>query len=365
MVHSEKKHRIIFIDLMRAFAVLQMVQGHTVDVLLAPEYRLAEYPAYSIWLFMRGMTAPIFMFTAGTVFTYLFRLAGEPFEKNPRVMKGFKRFLLLVGLGYLLRYPTYKIFDFSEVSQQSIDTFFAIDVLQLIGFGLLFVIICTFIAEKLKLSDTIVFSFVALIFFISTPFISKIDWIHFLPQFLAGYFYDKTGSLFPLFPWAGYVVSGGVLGSYLARNPLIFKTNKFSINLALFGTALILVSEISLLITEQVFNYYYTPNSYTLDIIVFRIGFVLVLNSVVSYLSQKIESIPRIIILLGRNTLLIYVVHLMILYGSAWNPGLILLFGNSLKASHTVISALLMITLMSLLVVFLNKLKFRYKQLVT
>ncbi len=365
MVRSEKKHRIIFIDLMRAFAVLQMVQGHTVDVLLAPEYRLTEYPAYAIWLFMRGMTAPIFMFTAGTVFTYLFRLADEPFEKNPRVMKGFKRFLLLVGLGYLLRFPTYKVFDFSSVTKQSMDIFLSVDVLQLIGFGLLLVMIFAFMSEKLKISDTIMYSAAALFFFISTPFVSRVDWINIFPQFIAGYFYDKTGSLFPLFPWAGYVILGGVLGSYLAKNPLVFKTNKFSLNLALFGFALILVSEISLLISGNLFNYYYTTTSYTLETIFFRVGFVLILNSFVSYISQKIESIPRIIILLGRNTLLIYVVHLMILYGSAWNPGLILLFGNSFKVSHTIISALTMITLMSLMVIALNKLKFRYKQLVT
>ncbi|MCK7524614.1 MAG: DUF1624 domain-containing protein [Ignavibacteriales bacterium] len=93
MVRSEKKHRIIFIDLMRAFAVIQMVQGHTVDVLLAPEFRSDQYPVYFLWNFMRGMTAPIFMFTAGTVFTYLFRLVDEPFINNPRVKKGFYRFL--------------------------------------------------------------------------------------------------------------------------------------------------------------------------------------------------------------------------------------------------------------------------------
>ena len=62
MVRSEKKHRIIFIDLIRAFAVIQMVQGHTVDVLLAPQYRLDEYPVYFLWNFMRGMTAPILCF---------------------------------------------------------------------------------------------------------------------------------------------------------------------------------------------------------------------------------------------------------------------------------------------------------------
>ena len=31
MSSAESKHRIIFIDLIRAFAVFQMVQGHTVE----------------------------------------------------------------------------------------------------------------------------------------------------------------------------------------------------------------------------------------------------------------------------------------------------------------------------------------------
>ena len=44
-----------------------MVQGHTVDVLLAPDLRTTELPAFAVWYFLRGMTAPIFMFTAGTV----------------------------------------------------------------------------------------------------------------------------------------------------------------------------------------------------------------------------------------------------------------------------------------------------------
>jgi uncharacterized membrane protein len=365
MVRSEKKHRIIFIDLMRAFAVIQMVQGHTVDALLAPQYRMEEYPIYFIWNFMRGLTAPIFMFSAGTVFTYLFKLVNEPFINNPRVKKGFYRFLLLVMIGYLLRYPTFTIFDFSDVTQDRLDIFFAVDVLQLIGFGILFLLISAFISEKLKLGDTLVFSTIAVFFLLSTPFVSKIDWIEFLPQPFAGYFYTGTGSLFPLFPWAGYVILGGVLGSYLAKNPLVFKTNQFSFNLALFGAALIFVSEFSVLITGKYFGYYYETTSYTPDTIVFRIGCVLLLNSLVSYISQRIESIPKIIILIGRNTLLIYVVHLMILFGSAWNPGLSMLFGGSLGVFTTIAFALIMITLMTLMVYLLSKFKFRNKQLVT
>jgi len=365
MVRSEKKHRIIFIDLIRAFAVIQMVQGHTVDTLLAPQYRLDEYPAYFLWNFMRGMTAPIFMFSAGTVFTYLFRLVNQPYNNNPRVRKGLFRFLLLVAIGYLLRYPTYTLFDFSEVTQDRLNIFFAVDVLQLIGFGILFLILTAYISEKTRLGDTFSFAFIALFFFIATPFIIKINWINYLPQPIAGYFYTGTYSLFPLFPWAGYVVLGGVLGSYLAKNPLVFKTNKFSFNIAIFGAAFICISAVSTLITNKFFNYSFDPTSYTPDTITFRIGFVLLLNSLVSYISQKIESVPKIIILVGRNTLLIYVVHLMILFGSAWNPGLSLLFGGKLGVLSTIIFALSMVTLMTLMVYLLSKLKFRNKQLVT
>lgn len=365
MVRSEKKHRIIFIDLMRAFAVFQMVQGHTIDALLAPEFRSDQYTIYFLWNFMRGLTAPIFMFTAGTVFTYLFRLANEPFEKNPRVKKGFFRFLLLVTIGYLLRYPTYTIFNFSNVTQDRLNIFFAVDVLQLIGFGLLFVMISAYLAEKLKLSDTIIFTFIAMFFFIAAPFFQKINWINYLPHPIAGYFYDGSGSLFPLFPWAGYVVLGGVLGSYLAKNPLVFKTNKFSLNLAIYGSSIILISELAVLIATKYFNYNSVPSSYNHETIFFRVGIVLVLNSIVSYISQMIESIPRIIILIGRNTLLIYVVHLIFIYGSAWNPGLSIFFGSSLNVFNTIICALIMLTLMGLMVILLSKLKFRNKQLVT
>jgi len=70
-------------------------------------------------------------------------------------------------------------------------------------------------------------------------------------------------------------------------------------------------------------------------------------------------------VLIGRNTLLIYIIHLMILYGSAWNPGLIQLYGKSFDVFTTLTSALLMITLMVSMVVLLHKLRIKNKQLVT
>lgn len=364
MTKTGKKSRIIFIDLMRAFAVLQMVQGHTTDVLLASEVRSTENIAYSVWFFMRGMTAPIFMFTAGTTFMYLFRLVKEPFEKNPRVIKGIKRFLLLLFLGYMLRYPTASLIDFSKVTDFQWRIFFAVDVLHLIGFGILFLVSVAYIAERSGLRDQIVFAIAALLFFLPAQAFQNINWIEFLPHPVASYFYSGTGSLFPLFPWAGYVIVGGVLGSYLAKNPLAFKSASFSLKLGLIGLLLLIFSFLAGDFFK-IFGYNLDRASSSIITISFRLGFVLLLNALVSFISINVETIPRIIILVGRNTLLIYMVHLMILYGSAWNKGLNHFWGKSLYAPQTISIALAMIVTMTTMVWVVNKLRIRNKELVT
>ncbi len=364
MTQTSKKHRIIFIDLMRAFAVLQMVQGHTVDVLLSNNYRDMNSTVFTFWFFMRGMTAPIFLFTAGTVFTYLFRLVDEPFSKNPRTKKGIKRFLLLVFLGYILRYPTPTLVNFSNITPEEWKTFFAVDVLHLIGFGIFFLMGSIYIAEKFKLNDYVVFTIVALIFFgLYQPF-SAIEWLKYLPEALAGYFYTGSGSNFPLFPWAGYVIAGGVLGSYLAKHPMVFKSIKFSYRLAATGLFFVLIALIGNEVEKAIYgqtNFWTTsPN-----LIFYRLGIVLFLNSIVSIIALKVENIPRIFILVGRNTLLIYVVHITILYGSARNPGLISIFDKSLNVWSTIGTALLMLTAMTLMVVIIHKFKIQNKQIET
>ena len=364
MSGSEQKHRIIFIDLIRAFAVLQMVQGHTIDVLLAEGSRNPELPIYAVWHFMRGMTAPIFMFTAGIVFTYLFRSVKKPFNDNPRVKKGIKRGLLLITIGYLLRYPTSTLIDFSRVSEGSWKIFFAVDVLHLIGVSLLVVLFLLFISEKFKLNNYFVFAATAALVFFSSPFIYNINWVSFMPEPLAGYFYPAAGSPFPFFPWAGYVIAGGVLGSYLARHPMVFKTARFSLMLVLFGALFILIS----ILSDFVFKYFNLPvyiSQASPGLIMFRVGFVLLLNAVVSYIALRVERIPGFLITFGRNTLLIYVVHLLILYGSAWNPGINKLWAKSFNGWEAFGAAVLMLSLMTLMVFYLHKLKMKNKELVT
>jgi len=341
-----------------------MVQGHTIHVLLSQDLRTTELPVYAIWYFMRGMTAPIFMFSAGTVFIYLFRSVKKPFNQNYRVKKGIKRAALLIFLGYMLRYPTWTIFDFSKVSDESIRSFFAVDVLQLIGFSLLILLLILLVTEKLKLNYTGAFIVTATFFLLSSPFIENINWSDFLPLPLAAYFYSGLDSSFPLFPWAGYVIAGGVLGNYLAENPMVFKTSRFSLLFAIFGGAFFLVAMFSELLLQEFQIQIRNPQT-TPHVIFFRVGFVFMLTSLVSFISIRIEKIPYFLILVGRNTLLIYIVHLIILYGSAWTPGVNILWGYSFSGWQSFGAALIMITLMTFVVLIIHRLKIRNKELVT
>lgn len=371
MTSSSQKNRIIFIDIIRAFAVLMMVQGHTTDVLLADEYRRLDSPVFSLWFFMRGMTAPVFMFTAGTVFTYLYRLQKVSFLKNPRTKKGFGRFLLLLFIGYLLRYPTPTLIDFSFVSEFQWRIFFAVDVLHCIGFGIFFILVFAWISEVTKLGDYITYFIGASFFIFSFPFINNIKWAEILHPVFVGYFTTQTGSNFPLFPWIGYLLAGAILGSFLARNPNVFLIGKTFSNATKFIATIGIIGVIFFLLSK-LFDWYlwsYKPEwqGYLLEysIIFMRLGYVLMLNAIVTLIALRVYSIPEILILIGRNTLLIYIVHIVILYGSMWNPGINKIWNRSLSPEYTILADIIMLTLMVGIVYIIHLLKIKNQQLVT
>ena len=62
-----------------------------------------------------------------------------------------------------------------------------------------------------------------------------------------------------------------------------------------------------------------------------RLGCVVLIFTGISALARKVRSVPWIIRLVGSETLTIYWLHLLIIYGSSWNVGLVRHFGRSLS----------------------------------
>ncbi|MBT8293970.1 MAG: DUF1624 domain-containing protein, partial [Eudoraea sp.] len=132
---GNKSARLFFIDAMRAWAILMMLQGHFVDGLLENAFRDPDSLVYTIWKYFRGITAPVFFTVSGFIFTYLLIRVPEKGFDNPRIKKGIRRGIQLLFIGYLLRLNI-----FGLLKGQIYESFFLVDVLHIIGLSILGII---------------------------------------------------------------------------------------------------------------------------------------------------------------------------------------------------------------------------------
>ncbi len=341
-------NRIVFLDILRAFAVIAMIQGHTVDVLLKQSYSDNGSFFYYLWNFNRGLTAPIFLFTAGCVFTFIFRIKDLPFSRNPRVKKGLIRAGVLILIGYLIKFPTSDILHYANISQRSWLGFYAIDVLQLIGVGLVLLLFLFYLQEKLRLNTSGLLISSVLILLLLTIICENINWYTYLHPFPAGYLNMGEGAKFPLLPNLSYMLSGAVLGHIISKNRKTINRSKLRNSLLYSGIALIVIYELLNLLHHQTGNPL-NLLSKTTNMVFIRTGMVILIVLLIMELSAKVRRLPKIVEVTGTYTLLIYVVHLFILYGSAWNRGVAYYYSYSLNFMQSVLSALALIILMVLL----------------
>jgi hypothetical protein len=86
----------------------------------------------------------------------------------------------------------------------------------------------------------------------------------------------------------------------------------------------------------------WVPNQVSL-----RLGASLILLAVIARASQRISRLPHVFGAIAQETLLIYFVHLCIVYGSIWNRGLVQVYGPTLGPGGTVLSVVVLITAMA------------------
>ena len=123
---------MIFIDLARALAVVFMLYGHAIDALLAPMYKTGAW--HTAWQFQRGLTSSLFLLLSGFAFSVATgRHWASHTTLSPKWWKRVRRFALFVVLGYMLHFPAGRVFDLPWAREPQWRSFFAADVLQLIG----------------------------------------------------------------------------------------------------------------------------------------------------------------------------------------------------------------------------------------
>jgi uncharacterized membrane protein len=189
-----------------------------------------------------------------------------------------------------------------------------VDVLHIIAIGLLTIMFVYFISLHKKWIMSSVYFILMLIIIASFPLIHNIDLSH-LPIFVAPYLNDfETKSMFPLTPWLAYIFAGALLGLWL--NYEIQKDNfkkTIGYKLAIVGLSFLLLSELG----DQFERLYYQKSYFWHDspnLVYHRIGIVLCVASIMSYLALVIKDLPTFMKQMSRNTLWLYVGHLIVIY---------------------------------------------------
>ena len=337
-VHSS---RVIFIDLGRALAVTFMLYGHTTSALLAAEYQSGRW--FAIWQFQRGLTSSLFLLLGGFAFSVATSKHWPSHIRwSPSIVKRLRRFGLFVLLGYALHLPVSRLAHLGTVPADRWQTFIAVDVLQLVGVTLVLVQFLVMAARSRRLF-TVVALVLALLTIFLTPVMWRADWT-FLPSFLAAYFSPAVGSLFPLFPWMAFVLLGAGFGQLFARWGPARQPEFARLALLAPGVAMLVLSAALRAWPAPWFGT--GPASLVPAEVLTRAGACLVILAAIAYLSRRITRLPHVFGAVAQESLLIYFVHLCIVYGSVWNRGLSQIYGATLTPPQTLLAVALVIVSM-------------------
>ena len=331
---GNKTARLFFIDAMRAWAILMMLQGHFVDGLLDPLFRDPNNLVFTTWKYFRGITAPVFFTVSGFIFTYLLiRIPQKGFD-NPRVMKGIRRGLQLLFIGYLLR-----LNFFGLLKGQIYEAFYLVDVLHIIGLSILGIITVYLITQnRLKILFPVVLLLITLTLFAFEP-IYKQWTFAFIPESIANYFTKANGSVFTIIPWFGYATFGAFASVLFSR----FKDYKhiYPVSIAICaaaGLSLIYYSSPVFMALFGITGISLFEAIYSNNYLFIRLGDVFVVFAL--FMAIRHWLVSQTILKIGQNTLSIYVIHFIILYGSFTGLGFYRFFHHSLTPEIVIPGAL-------------------------
>lgn len=319
-IPAARRARVPALDAARAFAVVAMVLGHTLDALLAPAVR-AE-PLVALYWVARGFTAPLFMAVSGWAVTVA--VSRAPDRGLEVVRARLPRVVLLFALGYALRWPGWGLPLLRAGDGAVWAHLLAFDALHAIAAALLastFVLALPWSAGRRAAAFA---ALAAAAVALGTVPLAPPDPSALAPALPRLALAQALGgtSAFPLFPWVGYLFLGAslalVAGDGAGRRALAIG----SAGAALVAAALAGGVEMGA----------GDPRLFA-----FRAGVVLVFLSALSVVPAALAERVRP---LGRASLAVYVLHLPVVYGWSTHEGLAQRVGARLPLSTALATGL-------------------------
>jgi uncharacterized membrane protein len=308
---KEKSSRVEYVDRLRGLAVFGMFVVHTPSPWMRPELSARESAYGGVISQISGMVAPVFLFLAGLSVAAIACRAvekGAPF-RGRIARRGLQ--VLLVGYGLNLAY--FLLSGFSG----GLDKILKVDVLPCIGASL--AIAALLVRPRRPWSWPALAAILVFVLGAQVTWRAPIPAL--LPAGLAGYLGCKQGvTWFPLFPYAGWVALGALVGQRwwrAIRDP--GSERRFFLALAAAGAGLFAAGFLVQWLTYRYgLNTLWTsgpPPRTTVHHFLFKAGIVFGLHALARATAGVLDRIPgEGLVLFGRTSLFAYCAHLIIAY---------------------------------------------------
>ncbi|MBN2719206.1 MAG: DUF1624 domain-containing protein [Deltaproteobacteria bacterium] len=311
---AKRAGRVVFIDQARAFALTMMIIGHSLHHFLGEPWRSSD--AYSEYQFFRGITSALFLMVSGFSFVVAsFKYWDDYTRISPRLIARARRIGYILFLAYLLHmYGGTLVQMISWHTPAKLEYFLRFDVLQNIGIGLLMLHTAAYLMKKIEYFWKVMLGlFIGIMVLAVFTYDPAVDAK--LPIWLAPALNMYHRSLFPLIPVTGFMVAGAFFGYFFWKGKQNGTDWKAMIALAATGIGLLLFEYIIRNhIPGGVFPFAVdmpkTPgNTFA------RCGSAMLVISALYFIEKLVVILPRIALLMSKDSLAIYVVHLPIIYG--------------------------------------------------
>jgi uncharacterized membrane protein len=313
---GSQRGRVESIDLLRGWAVIVMIETHLVNATITPE--IVNTGLFQWLKFINGLVAPSFLFASGLAYAVTTKRKVNDYLAFGRpLFKQLGRILTILVIGYFLHIPHFSLGRLLRgVTNEEWLGFLQVDVLQCIAVSLLFMQLLLLAVRSERRMYTLLAVFTPVIL-VCTPIVWGMDFLGMLPAPLAAYLNGQHMSLFPIFPWSVFLFSGALTGYVFAimrESPE--GTRKFMRALPLAGAGLILAGVLTNIPAASLYPVYdywrFGP-----PFVLLRLGIVmLLLTGMFLYEGRFAVAKTSPVTLLGRESLLVYAFHLLLIYGN-------------------------------------------------
>ena len=336
-----------------------MIEVHIFNVTLLPS--LKETSWFNFLDFINGLVAPSFLFISGFAFMLSTQGRVEDLRKfDYKFWRKLGRIALVFLAGYALHLPILSLRRMMNYySPDVINSFYNVDILQCIAFGLLFLFALRLLIKSDKFFNiSIIISLSAVIIF--SPLIWKIDFGKFMIIPLADYFNALHGSFFPLFPWLGFLLAGAVACKYFLDARNTGKEKSYIKQLIIIGFILAALGHFFL---SELFHISFRSIRPHPLFFLQRLGYVLMLLGACWHYAEWRNTKTSFVLDVGRESLIVYWLHLQIIYRRFWNDqSFASIFGSKFNFIEAAVSTLVLALIMIAVAKYWGAFKRKYKK---